>query len=193
MNKSGSKLARRFAIRRLWTKKGVLAILSILVALIVALTVLWYSGLHNMWRSTEDRFSLSQVQDGIKCTFLKRLGYWEAFSVGIDVGTVGVAWKLDGPNLSHGLLTVAEFDTKQLGDIAIRLVVTDLEGDGNMSLNDYLVVTTVNSTGFTPDVLYTFTLWTGNVIISGEILEQSFRFEDGKLVTGEQKRTFSNA
>ena len=171
------------------TKKGVLAILSILVAVIVALTVLWYSGLHDMWRSTEDRFSLSQVQDGIKCTILKRVGYWEAFSVGIDVGTVGVAWKLDDPNLSRGSWTAAEFDTQQLGDIAVHVVAVDLEGDGNMSTNDYLVVTTVNSTGFTPDVIYVFNLWTGHIAISGVFLEQSFRFEDGKLVTGEQKTT----
>lgn len=192
MNKSGGKPARGLAIRRALTKKGVLAILSILVALIVALTVLWYSGLYDMWQSTEEQFSLSQVQGGIKCTFLKRVGYWEAFSLGIGVGTVGVAWKLDDPNLSRGSWTAAEYDIQQLGDIATRLVVVDLEGDGNMSLNDFLVVTTVNSTGFTPDALYMFTLWTGNVIISGEILEQSFRFEEGKLVTGEQKTTFSN-
>ena len=189
MNNSGNKPARGFAIRRVLTKKGVLAILSILVAVIVALTVLWYSGLHDMWRSTEDRFSLSQVQDGIKCTILKRVGYWEAFSVGIDVGTVGVAWKLDDPNLSRGSWTAAEFDTQHLGDIAVHVVAVDLEGDGNLSTNDYLVVTTVNSTGFTPDVIYVFKLWTGHIAISGVFLEQSFRFEDGKLVTGEQKTT----
>ena len=177
------------AIRRALTKKGVLAILSILVALIVALTVLWYSGPHDMWRSSEDRFSLSPVQDGIKCTFLERVGYWESFSVGIYVGTVGVAWKLDDPNLSRGSWAAAEFDIQQLGDIAVRLAAVDLEGNGNMSLNDYLVVTTVNSTGFTPDVLYVFKLWAGHIAISGVFLEQSFTFEDGRLVTGEQKTT----
>lgn len=156
---------------------------SIIVALAVALTLLWHP------ESKDERFSLSQIQDGIKCTILRGLGSWGYSSVEIDDGTDRVAWNLGDPSLCRGVWTAAEFEIQQLGNMAVRLVVVDLEGDGNMSHNDYVVVTTVNSTGFMPNVLYKFTLGHGFRAISGVFLEQSFRFEDGKLVTGEQETT----
>jgi len=182
-NALGSRPIRELTIRRAFTKRVVLALLSVIVALVVALTMLWHP------ESNDERFSLSQVQDGLKCTILRGLGSWEHSSVEIDDGTARVAWNLGDPSLCRGVWTAAEFEIQQLGNMAVRLVVVDLEGDGNMSHNDYVVVTTVNSTGFMPNVLYKFTLGHGFRAISGVFVEQSFRFEDGKLVTGEQKTT----
>jgi len=179
------RLFKGLPIKRAFTKKVMLAILSTTVALIVALAVLWHIESKDKW------FSLDQIQDGIKCSFLRDLWSWESSHVEVDNGSGRVFWYLNDSSLSRGVWTLAEFEIQNLGDVAVRLTVVDREGDGNMSYNDYVMLTTLSSTGFTPNRLYNLTLGIGSTALTGTSVDQSFKFVDGRLVTGRQTKTTS--
>ena len=162
---------------RVFSKKVMLAAFSVLVVIAVILSVLWLGG------DEGDLFSLNQVHGGILCSVHLDSTNWTHKYLKIENGDRNVFWSLQSANLSAGTWAVEEYEPQPLGDVLLRLHVIDAEGDGRMGQGDSIVVTTSDSAGFSPDLIYSFALWQGHIAISGVVSKMSFWYEDGQLAT----------
>jgi hypothetical protein len=162
---------------RAYTKRTMLAAISVLVTITVILSVLWLGG------HEDELFSLSQVQGGVLCSIHLDSTNWTHKYLKIENGDRNAFWSLQSANLSAGTWAVEEYELQPLGDVLLRLHVIDAEGDGRMGQGDSIVVTASGSAGFSPDLIYSFALWQGHIAISGVVSKMSFWFEDGQLAT----------
>ncbi len=181
---SDSRVVKRRKFSRPLIKAVVAAAVIVVAAIIIALAGPWYQEGHE---KHHPYYSLVQIHDGFQCAVLRGMGTWDSHFVGINNGTSSVMWTFNASSFNRGVWTAVEYPIQYLGGIALRLTAVDLEGDGNISPRDYIDIAAVNSSTFTTNVLYNFTLGEGHIAISGFFIHQSFEFENGKLVTGKQK------
>ncbi len=171
--------------RRVFTRNVLLAAVSVLIAVTVLLSVLWLGG------NEDELLSLSQVKGGVKCAILRDTSYhWKYTTVHIEQqGIDSVWWNFYYTNLSTGSWIAEAGDIRLLGDTALRLYVVEAEGDGTVGREDIVVITTLDSTEFSPDTVYSFALTHGSLAVSGTEYRMDFWFEEGVLETGPMKIT----
>jgi hypothetical protein len=155
-----------------------LATASVVVAVILLSVLLWPGG-----DDEGDLFSLNQIEGGFVCEIQRDSSSWSRVYVWVDDGDYSGFFALGNDILEAGQWAIADYGEVQVNTLTLSLFVIDVKGDGEMGRGDSIIVTAVNSTGFSSDVAYRFVMWIGNLAISGTEYSMDFRFVDGTLVT----------
>ena len=179
---------------RVFTRRMALMAISVFIVVAVILSVLWLAGREDrLVGDLDELFSLSQVEDGIQCTILLDMqSSWEDFNVHINQEGLNAAWwGFRSTNLSTGVPVVEDCGNQSLGDVILRLYVFDIQGDDRPGRGDSITVTTLDSTEFLSDTIYSFAIMRGPVYISGTLWSMDFWFDDDQLVTGPMVTIFA--
>ena len=173
----GYKEAAKKPDRR-FSKKVMLATASIIIVLAVILSVLWLGG------DEDDLYRLGQVQGGFVCEIQRDSSAWPSKWAKISDGNDSNLTSLGSEILGTERWAVANYGELPVGNLILSIYVIDIEGDGEMGRGDSIIVTAVNSTEFSSNVIYEFRLLVGSIAVSGVWYAMSFWFEGGRLVTG---------
>ena len=82
---------------------------------------------------------------------------WNEITVYLTDGTVTVNWSLSMAGLNSGSLNMSEFGPRNIGTLVVFLNVTDMAGNGSVSIGDFFTFTTSNGK-FNPARNYVVTL-----------------------------------
>jgi hypothetical protein len=83
--------------------------------------------------------------------------HWNEITVYLTDGTATVYWSLSMAGLDSGSLNMSEFGPRDVGTLVVFLNVTDMAGNGSVSIGDFFTFTTSNGK-FNPARNYVVTL-----------------------------------